>query len=308
MTSHDTYPLQLLPTTSNFSVRSSLKKTSSLKNPFDTASIITNSTRYSQTILRPPPPYTPFHATTSLQIQTSGHALLAFPSPPKQLTTAVFSLSPNGRCDRPVYLSTRAVRNSGNCTLVRADDESASPLAETRYKWGPSSDPVVSIGDEEVVMSRPKWTARTISFSYGGRRYQWRYGGSSERRGVEGDRGEGCHSLLLLERVEGEGKEEVKTTIARFVRGEETRTPGTKKSCAGNGGRLEMALERDGVDTFTDRIVEEVVVATVLVMLKKEVDRRRGAQIAVIANTKGTLLPWYICQHMRQKNMPQPEY
>lgn len=131
-------------------------------------------------------------------------------------------------------------------------------------------------------MSKAKWTARTISFSYGGRRYQWRYGGSSERRNVEGDRGEGCHCLLLLERVEGEGKEEVRTTIARFVRGDETRTPGTKKSCAGNGGRLEMALERDGVDTFTDGIGEEVVVATVLVMLKREVDCRRGAQIAVI--------------------------
>ncbi|OBT53009.1 hypothetical protein VE04_06233 [Pseudogymnoascus sp. 24MN13] len=299
MTSHDTYPLQLLPTTSTstHSLRSSLKKTSSFKNPFETASILSTSTRYSQTTLRAPPPYTPFHATTSLQIQTSGHALLAFPSPPKQLTTAVFGLDSNGRCDRPVYLSTRAVRNSGNCTLVRAEDETGAPLAETRYKWGPSSDPVVCIGDEEVVMSRPKWTARTIRFSWGGRRYQWRYGGSSERRGVEGDRGEGCNSLLLLERVEGEGKEEVRTTVARFVRGEETRTAGTKKSCAGNGGRLEMALERDGVDTFADGIGEEVVVATLLVMLKKEVDRRRGAQIAVI----GGPVPCQVLAFAREK-------
>lgn len=68
MTSHDTYPLQLLPTTSTstHSLRSSLKKTTSLKNPFETASILSTSTRYSQTTLRPPPPYTPFHATTSL--------------------------------------------------------------------------------------------------------------------------------------------------------------------------------------------------------------------------------------------------
>ncbi|OAF57047.1 hypothetical protein VC83_06023 [Pseudogymnoascus destructans] len=125
-------------------------------------------------------------------------------------------------------------------------------------------------------MSMPKWTARTISFSWGGRRYQWRYGGSSERRGVEGDRGKGCHSLLLLERVEGEGKEGIRTTVARFVRGEETRTPGTKKSCSRNGGRLEMALDRaGGEDMFAGGIGEEVVVVTVLVMLKKEVDRRR---------------------------------
>lgn len=281
MTTHDTYPLQLLPTTSTLSLKSTLKS-SSLKNPFDTASILTTSTRYSQSTLRPPPPYTPFHATTSLQIQSSGHALLAFPTPPKQLTTAIFTLSPSGRCDRPLYLSTRAVRNSGNCTLVRADDEGATPIAETKYRWGPSADPVVCVGDEEVVIQRRKWTCRTINFSWSGRRYEWRYGSKSERRGVEGERREGCQSLLLLERVEGEGKGEVRTLVARFVRGEETRTPGTKASHAGNGGRLEMALERGGEDLFAGGVGEEVVVATVLVMLKKEVDRRRGAQIAMI--------------------------
>lgn len=127
-----------------------------------------------------------------------------------------------------------------------------------------------------------KWTKRTTGFSWGGRRYEWRYGSKSEKRGVEGERGEGCHCLILLERVEGEGKGEVRTLVARFVRGEETRTPGTKKSHAGNGGRLEMALERGGVDLFAGGVGEEVVVATVLVMLKKEVDRLRGGQIAVI--------------------------
>lgn len=141
---------------------------------------------------------------------------------------------------------------------------------------------MVCVGDEEVVMEQLRWTCRTIRFSWKGRRYQWRYGGSTEKRGVEVERGEGCHSLLLLEKVEGEGKEEVRTLIARFVRGEETRTAGTKASHAGNGGRLEMALERVGEDMFVEGIVEEVVVATVLVMLKKEVDRLRGGQIAVI--------------------------
>lgn len=147
----------------------------------------------------------------------------------------------------------------------------------------------MNVGDEEVVMERPKWTSHTIRFSWKGRRYQWRYGSSSEKRGVEVERGEGCHSLLLLEKVEGEGKEEVRTLVARFVRGEETRTAGTKASHAGNGGRLEMALEREGDDMFSERIVEEVVVATVLVMLKKEVDRLRGCQIAFIGMFPYTL-------------------
>ncbi|OBT64735.1 hypothetical protein VE03_05853 [Pseudogymnoascus sp. 23342-1-I1] len=271
MTTHNAYPLQLLPTTSTHSLKSTLKP-SSLKNPFDTASILTTSTRYSQS----PPPYTPFHATSSLQIQSSGLALLAFPNPPKQLTTAVFSLSSSGHCERPVYLSTRAERSSGNCTLVRGEDESAAPLAETTYRWGPSA-PVVRVGGEEMVMEKRKWVSRTVSFVWGGGRYEWRYGGRSEKRAVEAERGEECHCLILLERVEGEKKGEVRTTVARFVRGVETRTPGTKRSTAGNGGRLEMGLGGEG-----EGIREEVVVATVLVMLKKEVDCQRGTQIAII--------------------------
>ncbi|KAL5351179.1 hypothetical protein ACLOAV_003030 [Pseudogymnoascus australis] len=290
MTSHDTYPLQLLPTTSTLSLKSTLK-TSSLKNPFDTASILTTSTRYSQSTLRPPPPYTPFHATSSLQIQSSGHALLAFPSPPKQLTTAIFSLSPSGRCDRPVHLSTRAVRNSGNCTLVRAEDESATPLAETTYRWGPSSPPVVRVGGEEVVMEKRRWTSRTVGFGWGGRRYEWRYGGSAEKRGVEAERGEEC---------EDDG--------GAFSEGGGDADARNEEELCGEWGRLEMALEKGSGDVFVEGITEEVVVATVLVMLKKEIDCRRASQIAVIVNMKGIVLPWYVIQHMRQKNAPQPEY
>jgi hypothetical protein len=101
-------------------------------------------------------------------------------------------------------------------------------------------------------------------------------------------RGEGCDNLLILERVMGDERRQV----ARLVRGEETRTPGTKKSNAGNGGRLELALEGewssgDAVKGGGSGISEAVVVVTVLVMLKKEIDRMRGWQAVAI----GKLLP-----------------
>jgi hypothetical protein len=125
-----------------------------------------------------------------------------------------------------------------------------------------------------------------------GQRFEWRYGGKKERKRVIEERGEGCDSLLILERVMGDERRQ----IARLVRGEETRTPGTKKSNAGNGGRLELALESES--SFGDDkrgeghgISEALVVVTVLVMLKKEIDRMRGWQIATI----GKILYPFIC-------------
>lgn len=143
-----------------------------------------------------------------------------------------------------------------------------------------------------------KWNTPATKFTFGAKRYEWRYGKKAEKLQVQRERGEDCHCLLLLERIDGEGKKAKRTLLARFVRGEETRTPGTKKSHAGNGGRLEMALERDKTDAFAGLITvddgpvdesgleESIVVATLMVMLKKEIDRLRGGQIAFI----GTIL------------------
>lgn len=118
-------------------------------------------------------------------------------------------------------------------------------------------------------------------------------------------------SLLVLERVvrvatdlsgssssasgskgkggKGSGEEEVCTVVAQFVRGEGCRTPGSGASAAGNGGRLVMDL---GVWEAGDVKVERemavlMVVTTCLVMLKREVDRRRAQQIAIMAGAAG---------------------
>jgi hypothetical protein len=75
--------------------------------------------------------------------------------------------------------------------------------------------------------------------------------------------------------------------VAQLVRSEELRTPGTTGATAGNGGRLLMNLgewERSKPET---RAMEVLVLAGCVVMLKKEVDRRRAAQFMVLAGAAG---------------------
>ncbi|KAL1836965.1 hypothetical protein VTJ49DRAFT_4429 [Mycothermus thermophilus] len=84
----------------------------------------------------------------------------------------------------------------------------------------------------------------------------------------------------------------VRTPVAYLLRGPALRTQGSGASSAGNGGRLVLDLRlweeggEEGVvgQTKLDReMVVVLVVATCLVMLKREVDRRRAQQIAIMA-------------------------
>jgi len=86
-------------------------------------------------------PKTPFTPTSTLQIQTSGKSLISFPLPSKELTIPVFSPDTG----RPVYLSLRATRRSGNSRLVLADDETETSIAITTYWFGPGRSPVIRI-------------------------------------------------------------------------------------------------------------------------------------------------------------------
>lgn len=118
-------------------------------------------------------------------------------------------------------------------------------------------------------------------------RFEWRYAKKRERGTiaiVEGSESK-INNLLVLEKVvrRENGKEE-RIKVAQLVRSDETRTPGTKECYAGNGGRLEMCLS----DEEGKRLLDEVsVVVTALVMLKKEIDRLRGTQIAIMSGAAG---------------------
>ncbi|KAL2179887.1 uncharacterized protein P884DRAFT_237960 [Thermothelomyces heterothallicus CBS 202.75] len=154
--------------------------------------------------------------------------------------------------------------------------------------------------------------------------FRWRYAGRGERRafarelssssssspsasaGQGGGKEEAdVANMLVLERVvrvavapaaadRGRGKrdrEEVRTVVARLVRGDGFRTPGSGAGAAGNGGRLLVDLGLglwEGEDGKGEREMALVmVVATCLLMLKREIDRRRAQQIAIMAGAGG---------------------
>jgi hypothetical protein len=224
-------------------------------------------------LLAPPAPFLP---TSTLQIQTTGKALFRLPSPPKELEIPIFSLETG----RPVYLSVRGKRSSGNCTLVDVDSEEERVLGSTEYHWGPGKCPIVRVkgvgegGEEEdeFEIQGKSLVSRTTIFECRWGRFEWRYAGRKER-------GEGISSLLVLEKLGDGGR----VRFAHLVRGEETWCRGSTGSSAGNGGRLEMCLD-DGDGKGKGQVVDEVtVVSTVLVMLKKEIDRRRALQVAMIS-------------------------
>jgi len=119
-------------------------------------------------------------------------------------------------------------------------------------------------GRETVKIKRRSLTTRACIFEYGGWEWKWRYG-----RKDEGAKRNG-HTILVLERIrEGGGELEV---VARLVRDHDAdEKGGTKPTDAGRGGRLELGTADKG------QKVEALVIMSCLVMLKKEIDRRRTA-------------------------------
>ncbi|KAL3420440.1 hypothetical protein PVAG01_08939 [Phlyctema vagabunda] len=214
-------------------------------------------------------PVVPFSPTASFHIQSDGKSPLSFPLPPKQLQISILALESS----QPVYTSIRPNRRFGSCYIVDAKDKSKAAIARTTYNPGPCQEPEVSIGrdgdekDADVFeMHSVTMTSRRVEFeSKKHGRFEWRYGKRHERRAAGK-----VNDLLILEKISGDARRKV----AQLVRSDDTRTPGTKSTYAGNGGRLDIDV--DQVNTL-------LVLATVLVMLKKEVDRLRMLQIATMS-------------------------
>ncbi|KAH8677411.1 hypothetical protein BX600DRAFT_430759 [Xylariales sp. PMI_506] len=263
-----------------------------------------------------------FVPTAQLQIQTEGKALISLPLSTPKSPIPVFTLSPDasGRdtLDRPLYLSVRPSRGSGSCYLSHGDDETGDPtaaLATTTYRFGPGRPPVIKLSpspadshsggssssaegrEEEVEIHSSKIFSRAQRFDTSLGAFEWRYARSEERAAA------GADSLLVMELVlDGSGGgsgsssnkkkqdkqqqgEEQRVRVAQLVRSEAYRTPGTSRSTAGNGGRLMLDL-RYFDEKARDR-AQVLAVTTVLVMLKKEVDRRRVQQMATISAVVG---------------------
>ncbi|KMU86423.1 hypothetical protein CIHG_04212 [Coccidioides immitis H538.4] len=194
-----------------------------------------------------------FNPSRSLFINSQGVRLIRLPVASYELEVNI--LNPDGSV---AYVSRRENRSSGDATL---SSPQFGDLLKTCYFFGPHRDPVIRSAsndntldtdtntDTAVKASTPeikvvrKWNSRTQYFTtFYGDSFQWRIG----RR------------------------------VAQLVRNEHTRPQGASKSAAGNGGELLLDDRAIGVE-----VDEALVVATCLLMLKKEIDRRRMAEIAV---------------------------
>ena len=198
------------------------------------------------------------------------------------------------------YTSVRLKRDSNSCALVRASDPSQSALISTIYRFGPLRAPRIrvlpdgagvsveeAIKDEDVrgelvqVKSR-SMVSRAQVFDTSLGKFEWRYGTGEEKAAC------GADSLLVMERVDrvtlpDGSKTKSGARVAQLVRNDQLRTPGSVRYSGGNGGRLTMDLRMwDGEKSAGARGVEACVVASCILMLKREADRFIDNHIAAV--------------------------
>lgn len=242
-------------------------------------------------------PSSDFHATKSLQIESRGRGCFGLPFALESRPTYIHTVTPTGEIDQAVLVSIRPKANSGTCFLAHADDAAQTPLCTTTYRFGPMNPPKIKLlnnpsvsiddateGGEDITLDcKSSFSRATVMRTpYGS--FEWRYSTRAERRAV----GPEVDSLLILDRkttvaLAGGKKETRRCRVGQFVRGGGgLRTEGTKRSTAGNGGRLMLDLNQwvDGKGEVEQ--VELLAVASCVSMLKKEVDRRRFQQSMLI--------------------------
>jgi hypothetical protein len=236
------------------------------KELFETSSIGSTETDATATIAP-----TSFHITKSLLINSRGIGILRLPLPTSELEINI--CTPEGSI---AYISTREKRSSGNAVLSSPD---RGDLVASSYFFGPGRDPVITLlncpdGKGEVKVSG-RWTSRAQTFFLSAVpvTFEWTY--RREKDAI----GNGKSLTLLVLEIPGKKKGDEPKRIAQLVRGKEHRTPDSKSCSAGNGGELmidELAVKSMGIS-------EELIVSTCMMMLKKEIDRRRAIQFAMIA-------------------------
>ncbi|KAG8674356.1 hypothetical protein FPOAC2_00370 [Fusarium poae] len=247
------------------------------------------------------PKATDFHPTKQLQIQASGLPLIRLPLPPQPDPIYIFNVAPTGGIEEAEYVSVRPARNSGSCFLARANDCSQKPLCTTTYRFGPGKPPKIRLEaeisqnrqTEDIEISCKGVLTRSVIMRTHLGTFEWRYSSRAERRAAQASVGEQVDCLLILDQVikvavAGGKQEERRRKVGQFVRSSGLRTPGSKRSTAGNGGRLMLDL-REWMDRKEERNEMEILAATSCIsMLKKEVDRRRMHQaIAIMGGASG---------------------
>lgn len=198
------------------------------------------------------------------------------------------------------YISVRLKKSSNSCALVRTADPTQTPLISTIYRIGPGRHPRMrilhdnpgltvedAVKDEDLrgelieVKSRSMISrAQVFDTSLG--KFEWRFGDKKERDACN------ASSLLIMERTDRitlpDGTESQSgAQVAQLIRNDEFRTPGSKKNSGGNGGRLVMDLRMWQDDKRTGvQEAEAFIVASCILMLKREADRYIDNQVAAV--------------------------
>lgn len=221
----------------------------------------------------------------------------------------VFRLNPGQtemleRQNNPDYLSIRPKKGSNSCALIRGDDQSQQPIISTVYRWGPGRDPIIRMyGPNECVSIEhavdkansinsefevnTHWvTTRSVDMATPYGKFEWRYAKRSERKDIQAD------SLIVCDRLDSphavaassSSKKAARVRIAHFIRNSEYRTQGTSRWHGGNGGRLMIDLGDWSVQEKSSvaEEVESLILASCLLMLKRETDAQKNNQMAVL--------------------------
>lgn len=213
-----------------------------------------------------------FTPTKSLHIDAKGCGC-SFTS---SLTTAIHNTD-----GTLAYVSTREKRSSNSCVLA---DATGHQLLATTYRigYGSSRQPkltrldggrVEGGGDDEAVntiTTSSKWTSRAHEFHLpDGRTCVWAYE-SAKGYGSGGKKG-----TALVLRIDG-------MPLATLLRNRETRAPGSSRWSVGNGGELVLG-ERYGEEKADGADWEAFVVASCLLMLKKEKEHANNSTVVVVS-------------------------
>jgi hypothetical protein len=218
-----------------------------------------------------------------LTVYAGGTRACRFPTPSNELQIPIFDGTDT--TVEPLYTSTRATRRSGNAVLRHSQ---RGDLYCSYYKFGPFREPVIrhvsapsdikrpDQDDEEEGPLAVSTKSHTLSYKVDftdadtGKTFNWKYTKTQLPTGK-------ARVLVLETDAAGSSSEKAPPkTLAVLLRTDDTRTPGSSKWDAGNGGQLVVDAN---ATAFID---EALIVATCIMMLKKEIDRQRRAQAAAI--------------------------
>ncbi|KAK0631113.1 hypothetical protein B0T17DRAFT_489548 [Bombardia bombarda] len=226
-----------------------------------------------------------FVPTATLQVQAIGYDVNQALTGRTLENISVFR---SGSTDAE-YVSIRLKKSSNSCALVRVSDDAT--LMSTIYRWGPGRHPRMrifdphskvsvedaikndNVGGEMIEVKSHSIVSRAQVFDTLLGKFEWRYGTREEQAACNAD------SLLIMERIDrvslpGDGQSKSGVRVAHLIRNDQFRTPGTKKYSGGNGGRLLIDMRMWNEDKHTSpQRVEAFVVASCLLMLKREADR-----------------------------------